>query len=291
MPLDYDLIRNWHFDDLRQRYDERDVILYALGIGLGADPLDPRQLRYVYEDGLRVFPSMAAVLGYPGFWMKDPRTGVTWTHVVHGEQRIHYHARFPSRGEVTGRSRITHVIDKGADKGALVVTERTIHDAAAGTLLATLQQVTFCRADGGFGHSDPPLEPLPKVPGTQADDCCELTTLPQGALLYRLNGDRNPLHADPAVAASAGFSRPILHGLCTYAYATQALVRTLCDGDEERLAYLHGRFSAPVLPGETLRVEFWRSRPDLAQFQVRVKERDVIVLSHGVAGLRPALQP
>lgn len=288
MPLDYDLIRNWHFDELRQRYDERDVILYALSIGLGADPLDPQQLRYVYEDGLRVFPSMAAILGYPGFWMKDPRTGITWTHVVHGEQRMHYHATFPTQGEVIGRNKITHVIDKGADKGALVVTERTIHDAANETLLATLQQVTFCRADGGFDRSDSPLEPLPKTPDTPPQICCELSTPLQSALLYRLNGDLNPLHADPAVAASAGFSRPILHGLCTYAYATQALVRTLCDGDETRLAYLHGRFSSPVLAGETLQVQFWHNQPDYVQFQVRVKERDVTVLSHGVAGLRPA---
>src|SRR5690606_2047891 len=147
MPLDYKLIKNWKFDEVRHAYTAKDVILYALGIGLGQDPLDKGQLQYVYEDGLKVFPSMAAVLGYPGFWMKNPETGITWLILVHGEQRMHFHAPFPAQGEVIGRSRITHVIDKGSDKGALVVTERTIHDAATDTLLATVEQVTFCRAD------------------------------------------------------------------------------------------------------------------------------------------------
>jgi acyl dehydratase len=286
MPLDYQRIKHWKFDDIHHPYGEKDVILYALGIGLGQDPTDPLQLQYVYEDGLRVFPSMAAILGYPGFWMKDPAAGVTWTQVVHGEQRMTFHAPFPTRGEVIGRSRITRVIDKGADKGALVVTERTIHDAAAGTLLATVEQVTFCRADGGFGTSDPALEPLPKVPATPPDASHTLATLPQAALLYRLNGDDNPLHADPAVAARAGFPRPILHGLCTYGVVARAVVGLLCEGQGDRLGYLHGRFSAPVFPGETLRVDLWRSGRNTVQFQATVPERRITVLSNGIAGLR-----
>lgn len=286
MPLDHQRIKNWKFEDIRHPYGEKDVILYALGIGLGQDPTDPLQLQYVYEDGLRVFPSMAAVMGYPGFWMKDPRAGVTWTQVVHGEQRMSFHAPFPTHGEVIGRSRITHVIDKGADKGALVVTERKIHEAATETLLATVQQVTFCRADGGFGQSDPGLTPLPKVPATEPDVRCTLPTLPQAALLYRLSGDDNPLHADPAVAAKAGFPRPILHGLCTYGVVTRAIVRTLCAGQGDRLGYLHGRFSAPVFPGETLQVDMWKPAQGTAQFQARVLERNIIVMSNGIAGIR-----
>ncbi|WP_345798596.1 MaoC/PaaZ C-terminal domain-containing protein [Castellaniella sp. MT123] len=286
MALDYSLIKHWPFKDLRHAYTHKDVILYALSIGLGHNPTDPRELRYVYEDGLKVFPSMAAVMGYPGFWMKDPKTGVTWTKVVHGEQRMHFHAPFPAQGEVIGRSRITHVIDKGADKGALVVTERKIHDAATDALLATVEQVTFCRADGGFGTSDAALDPLPKVPATPPDASCTLTTLPQAALLYRLNGDYNPLHADPAVAAKAGFPRPILHGLCTYGVVARAVVNMLCDGEGDRLAYLHGRFSAPVFPGETLQIDIWKSTHGTAQFQTRVPERGIVVLGNGVAGIR-----
>ncbi|NYT35485.1 3-alpha,7-alpha,12-alpha-trihydroxy-5-beta-cholest-24-enoyl-CoA hydratase [Allopusillimonas soli] len=285
MPLDYKLIKNWKFDEVRHAYTGKDVILYALGIGLGQDPLDKGQLQYVYEDGLKVFPSMAAVLGYPGFWMKNPETGITWVKLVHGEQRMHFHAPFPAQGEVIGRSRITHVIDKGSDKGALVVTERKIHDAATDALLATVEQVTFCRADGGFGNGDESPQALPKVPATPPDAVCELATLPQAALIYRLSGDDNPLHADPAVASKAGYPRPILHGLCTYGVAAHAIVRTLCGNDGGRLAYMHTRFSAPVFPGETLSVEMWKGDGGTVQFQAKVVERGVVVLSNGIAGV------
>lgn len=153
MPLDYHTIKNWTFDDVEHVYTEKDTMLYALGIGLGQDPLDAQQLRYVYEDNLQTFPTMSVVLGYPGFWMSDPRAGIAWVKLVHGEQRMTLHAPLPSQGKVIGKSRITHVIDKGADKGALVITERTLFDAA-GTLLATLEKTTFCRGDGGFGQGD-----------------------------------------------------------------------------------------------------------------------------------------
>lgn len=286
MALDYDLIKNWKFDDVRQAYTEKDTILYALGIGLGQDPLDESQLTFVYEDQLKVFPSMAAVLGYPGFWMQDPKAGINWVKLVHGEQRMAFHQPFPAAGEVIGRSRISHVIDKGADKGALVVTERKIYNAVNEDLLATVQQVTFCRADGGFGVGDEPPQALPKVPSTPPDHVCSLTTLPQAALLYRLNADPNPLHVDPKVAKAAGYPKPILHGLCTYGVAAHAIVKTLCDYDPARLAYLNTRFSAPVYPGETLVVEMWNSDPGTVHFQAKVAERDIIVLSNGIAGVK-----
>ena len=153
MPLDYATVKDWRFDEVRQRYDEKDAMLYALGIGLGQDPEDERQLRYVYERDLLAFPTMSVVLGYPGFWVRDPRTGIDWIKVVHGEQRLAMHAPLPASGVIIGRSRNTHVVDKGADKGALVITERTLHDEA-GACLATLTQTTFCRGDGGFGGGD-----------------------------------------------------------------------------------------------------------------------------------------
>lgn len=286
MALDYDLIKAWKFADVRQAYTEKDAILYALGIGLGADPLDESQLAFVYEKNLKVFPGMAAVLGYPGFWMQDPRAGITWVKLVHGEQRMAFHRPFPVAGEVVGRSRVTHVVDKGADKGALVVVERKLYDAADDALLATVEQTTFCRADGGFGAGDAAPEALPKTPSTPPDHVCVLPTLPQAALLYRLNADPNPLHVDPQVARQAGYPRPILHGLCTYGVAMHALVKTLCAYDPDRLAYLNARFSAPVFPGETLVVDIWGRAAGIVQFQAKVAERDIVVLSNGIAGVK-----
>lgn len=286
MALDYQLIKNWTFEDVRQSYSEKDVMLYALGIGLGHDPLDLEQLHFVYEKNLKVFPTMGAVLGYPGFWMQDPRAGITWVKLVHGEQRMRFHRPFPVSGDVIGRNRVTHVIDKGADKGALVIIQRKLHDAADDSLLATVEQTTFCRADGGFGVSDPGPEALPKVPQRSPDHVCSLPTLPQAALLYRLNADPNPLHVDPQVASNAGYPKPILHGLCTYGVAAHAIVKTVCAYDPARLVRFDTRFSAPVYPGETIVVEMWQADDGMVQFQAKVAERDIVVLSNGVAGVR-----
>lgn len=285
MPLDYATVKDWRFDEVRQRYDEKDAMLYALGIGLGQDPEDERQLRYVYERDLLAFPTMSVVLGYPGFWVRDPRTGIDWIKVVHGEQRLAMHAPLPASGVIIGRSRNTHVVDKGADKGALVITERTLHDEA-GACLATLTQTTFCRGDGGFGGGDDGPAPLPATPQGVPDHRCELRIAPQAALLYRLNADRNPLHADPEVARRAGYPRPILHGLCTYGVAAHAIVRACCGYDASRLASLNARFSAPVYPGETLQCDIWRLPDGQVRFLARALERGVVVMSNGTAEVR-----
>jgi len=294
MPLDYDTLKHWHFDPIEHRYTGKDTMLYALGIGLGQDPLDPHELRYVYEQNLQAFPTLAVVLAYPGFWMRDPRAGIDWVRLVHGEQRLTMHAPLPPQGTVIGQSRITHVIDKGADKGALVVTERTLHDPT-GQLLATLAQTTFCRGDGGFSAqqkqpSDAPPPALPAAPNRAPDRQARLHISPRAALIYRLSADMNPLHADPAVARKAGFERPILHGLCTYGMAARALVRTWGDGDARRLTHLDVRFSAPVFPGETLIFDMWREgaqdgRGMQLHFTARSAERNVQTLNCGVATL------
>lgn len=282
MPLDYDTIKHWAFDAIEHTYTEKDTMLYALGIGLGQDPLDTPQLRYVYEDALQSFPTMSVVLGYPGFWMSDPRAGIDWVKLVHGEQRMTLHAPLPTQGKVIGKNRITHVIDKGADKGALVITERTLYDAA-GTLLATLEQTTFCRGDGGFGAGDASPAPLPAAPDRPADRQCTISTPANAALLYRLSADRNPLHADPEVVRKAGYAKPILHGLCTYGVAAHALIKTWCDYDAARLLSLNARFSSPVYSGETLVCDMWSAADDSLQFVVRAAERNVIVMSNGTA--------
>lgn len=282
MAIDYQNLKNWHFPEVRQTYTDKDTILYGLGIGFGQDPLDPKQLQYVYEDGLLAFPTMSVVLGFPGFWISDPKTGVNWVKLVHGEQRLKIHAPLKPSGTVVGQTRVTHVIDKGADKGAIVVSERTLHDDS-GTLLATLTQSTFCRADGGFGEGDAPPPALTPTPDTKPDTTLAIPISERAALIYRLCADPNPLHADPAVATKAGFPRPILHGLCSYGVAARAIVEAFCEGDGTRLTSLDLRFSSPVYPGETLTVDMWRDGPGKIRFLARIVEREKVVLSHGTA--------
>ena len=281
MPLKYDTIKNWRFDEIRHTYTEKDTILYALGIGLGEDPLDPGQLRHVYEKDLRAYPTMGVVLGYPGFWMRDPRAGIDWVRLVHGEQRLVLHAPLPAHGTVISRNRITHVIDKGADKGALVIIERTLRDEA-GALLATQAQTTFCRGDGGFGQGDAPPPALPAAPGRAPDKQLQLRVSPRAALIYRLSADMNPLHADPGIARKAGFERPILHGLCTYGMAARAVVQAWAGGEAARLVQLDVRFSSPVFPGETLAFDMWQEDDEI-RFTARSVERNVQTLNCGVA--------
>ncbi|OZI42127.1 3-alpha,7-alpha,12-alpha-trihydroxy-5-beta-cholest-24-enoyl-CoA hydratase [Bordetella genomosp. 5] len=285
MPLSYDTLKHWRFDDIRHTYGERDTMLYALGIGLGADPLAARELRYVYEKDLATYPTMGVVIAYPGFWMRDPRTGIDWVKLVHGEQRLTVHRPLPAAGTVIGKMRNTHVIDKGADKGALVINERTLYDEA-GALLATITQTTFCRGDGGFGAGDAPPAPLVAAPDGTPERSLTLPISPRAALLYRLSADYNPLHADPEVARRAGFERPILHGLCTYGMAARAVVDTWCDGDGDALVQLDTRFSAPCFPGETLTFDMWRTDADEIRFTARAPRRGVTVLSHGSARIR-----
>jgi len=282
MPIEYDKIKNWPFPEVVQTYTEKDSMLYALGVGYGHDPMDEAQLRFVYEKHLLAAPTMPVVLGYPGFWMKDPAAGIDWVKIVHGEQALRLHRPIPAAGTVIGRTRVKAVVDKGRDKGALVILERSIVDKASGALLATLDHTTFCRGDGGFGKGDAAPAPPPPVPEGTPDASCDLPTLPQAALIYRLCADPNPLHAEPAVAKAAGFSRPILHGLCTYGVAGHAILRTFCNYEPERLSGLSVRFSAPVYPGETIRTEMWR-RGSTILFRSRAIERDVVVLNNGVA--------
>lgn len=282
MAIDYDKLLNWRFDPIEKSYDDKDAILYALGVGLGSEVTDELQLRYVYEDNLVALPSMATVLGYPGFWLKDPNTGVDWKKVLHGEQFLQIHKPLPATGKVVGENRVSDLIDKGPAKGAVMFLERKLFDVASGDLLCTLSATTMLRGDGGFGG---PARPVPRphsVPNSAPEMMCDLPTLEQAALIYRLSGDRNPLHADPEVARFAGFDRPILHGLSTYGVACHAVVRTVCNYQPERLRSFDVRFSAPVYPGETIRTEMWRDG-NVVSFRARVVERDVIVLNNGRA--------
>ena len=290
MPIDVQKLKNWPFKPIEHTYTERDTILYALGVGLGHDPLDREQLRFVYEDGLQALPTMGVVLGYPGFWAKDPATGIDWVKVLHGEQSLELHAPLPASGTVVGITRVTALVDKGAERGALMYSDREIRDKVSGRLLAVSHMVGFLRGDGGFSargqKSDDAPAPRPATPDTAPDHVCELQSRPESALIYRLSGDYNPVHADPAVARAAGFERPILHGLCSFGVTGHALLKTLCGWDAARLKEIGCRFSSPVYPGETLRVEMWQ-RGTAVQFRTWAVERNVVVLSHGSARIAP----
>lgn len=280
MPINYDKLLALEIPDAEHAYTERDTMLYALGVGVGHDPMDAHDLSYVYERQLKTLPTYATVLGYPGFWARDLDTGIDWVKLVNGEQGVRIHRAIPTSGTVVGRTRILDVIDKGPGKGALVYTERAVTEKATGALLATVTQTQFCRGDGGFGGPQRPAPPVHPIPERAPDMVCDLTTRPEQALIYRLSGDRNALHADPAIAHKAGFERPILHGAATFGVAGHAVVRAACGGDASRVVAISGRFSAPVVPGETLRTEIWRDGAVLS-YRCRVVGRDAIAMNNG----------
>lgn len=267
--------------EIEQRYGWRDCALYALGIGIGLDPMDEADLPFVDETRLKVHPSMANVLGYPGFWQRDPQFGLDATKVVHGEHAIRLHRPLPAEGHVRGVSRIVEIVDKGEGRGALLRVERQVTDIATGELLATVHQTVFCRGDGGFGGANKP-QPAPRaIPDRAPDAVVDAPTSPQAALIYRLSGDFNPLHANPAVARAAGFERPILHGLATFGVVCHGLMKRLCGSDPAPVRAMGGRFSAPVFPGDTLRIEVWQESAGQSTFRASVPARNAVVMNNG----------
>jgi acyl dehydratase len=287
--IDYDKTKAWHSGAVRHAYTAKDSILYALGVGIGHDPLDAAQLRFTFERDLVVLPTMAAVLASPGFWMRDrTELGIDFQKLVHGEQAVTLHAPLQAAAHVIGRTRVTRIVDKGEGKGAVLSAEKLITDEATGALLATAEQVLFLRGDGGFskhGGGDEAAPSEPATPETTPELVLELPTRPEAALIYRLSGDSNPLHVDPAMAARAGFVRPILHGLATYGVACHGVVKAFCGYDPARLKHFRARLTSPVYPGETLRLEAWRVADGEVAFRCRVVERDLVVLANGRAQL------
>jgi len=280
----------WLFETVVQRYTERDTMLYALSLGFGDDPMDAAQLRHVLEDGLRPFPTMAVVLGHPGPWTASPAAGVDRKRVVHGEQRLKMHRRLPVAGTVRSLTRVTAVLDKGVGKGAVIQTERQLHDDASGELLATIAGATFCRGDGGFDTqaaqaaqavvAAAKAPTAPATPQREPDAVAELPTRAQAALLYRLNGDYNLLHADPAAARAADFERPISHGLLSFGLAARMLEESFAPLG---IAEINARFAGPIYPGETLVTQMWREEGGGIAFRALCKERNTEVLAHGRA--------
>lgn len=284
--IHYDTVKHWPFGEDISAYGVDDCIRYALSLGMAADPFDEDELRFVLEDGIRVLPTLLATVGAPGAWASDPATGIDWLQILHGEHRMRFFGALPASARVRSRTRVSGIVDKGAGKGALVTTVREVSDAESGQPLAHVEHVSFCRADGGYSAggapSDAPLQPLPAVPQRAPDAQLQMPTQRNAALLYRLNGDRNPVHAVPGAWRQAGFEQPILHGLCSYGMAARGLVKLACGNDPARLESIAARFSAPVYPGETLVLSLWRDGAR-AQFEVHARERGLKVLSHGMA--------
>lgn len=279
------------FAPIEHAFDSRDTQLYALGIGVGVDPLDAGQLGYVYEgldgQGPRTFPTFANVLAYPGFWAREPDTGIEWQRVIHAEQEIVLHRPLPARGRVVGTTRVMNLWDRGEGKGAFMQQGREVRDACSGELLATVTQLNLLRGDGGFGPGGTEGAPPPPhpVPERHPDLLCDLPTAPNAALLYRLSGDMNPLHADPEVARRAGFDRPILHGMATMGVAAHAVLRSVMNYDAAQFAGMRVRFTAPAVPGDTLRTEMWIDGK-VVTLRTTALERNTVVLNNARVDLR-----
>ena len=281
MPIKYPEIMSLKREGDPYAWTDREVMLYAYGIGMGADPMDERELAYVNEAAFtprprKVVPTFASVAA----WGAGPGDlGINRLLVVDGERDITFHKPLPVAAKITADSRVLAVYDKGKDKGAVVTRETVLKDEA-GDKLATLIGSSFARGDGGFGG---PTEgqPAPHAVPTRAPDrSVDITTRPDQALIYRLCGDRNPLHSDPEFAQKAGFPRPILHGMCTYGLTCRAVLQTYADYDAGAFRRHAVRFSAPVFPGETVTVDLWKDG-DVVSFEARVKARNVTVIKSG----------
>jgi hypothetical protein len=285
MNLDY--VRNLVFAPIRQTYDERDCALYALGLGMGEDPLDEDELPYVYEGrGPLAAPSQCVTLCWPPFWHQDPATGIAWRRLLHGEQSFVLHKPLPVAGAVRADHRIVAVEDKGA-RGAILTTAHDLCDDPGGEPLASLVSAEFMRDEGGCGSFGlPPTLTRPLDREAIPDAVRDYPTSPQAALLYRqVSRDYMPIHADPDIARQAGFARPISHGLNMLGLACRAALKLYAPRQPERLVSMAVRFAGPAYPGDTIRIAFFET-PDGLRFRALALERDALVLDRGEIGMR-----
>jgi acyl dehydratase len=267
-------------------YSSVDAILYALSLGYGDDPLHARELHFVYEAQLATLPTLPLVLGWQGIWMPDPRLALDRTRMLHAEERLDLHRPLPPAGIVRFEVHLDAVVDRGTARGAFVHARKELYSENDGLHLATVRSCVLARGDGDCGSGGTAPDALAATPAREPDGSGDRTTLERQALLYRLNGDSNPVHAAPAVAAVAGFERPLLHGRCTLGIALRELLGAALDHDTSAVTSVAVRFAAPFFPGETLRVRHWREPGSLA-FAADSVERGVTVLSHGRVALRP----
>jgi acyl dehydratase len=288
MPINYDELMALKNLGQKYSYGDREVMLYAYGIGMGADPMDEKELDFVNEAAatprpLKVVPTFASVAA----WGSGPgEMNLNRVMVVDGERDrcrcerdITFHKPLATAAHITADSSVLAVFDKGKDKGA-IIRHQTILKDSDGEKLATLVASRFARGDGGFGGpSEGQPEPHP-VPSRAPDRTVDIATRPDQALVYRLCGDRNPLHSDPEFAKKAGFPKPILHGMCTYGITCRGILQTYADYDPTAFRQHVARFSSPVYPGETVTLEMWKDG-DVISFEARVKARGVTVIRNG----------
>ncbi len=257
-------------------YGDREVMLYALGIGATTKELD-----FVYEKNLKVLPTFAVVPSFPALMSLGTVIEFNPVMLLHGEQRIELKAPIPTSGTLTTKGRVRAIYDKGS--GAVVIVDSETKDAS-GAVLFTNTFGAFIRGEGGFGGERGPSASGQNVPPERSPDhTIEYQTSPDQATLYRLSGDRNPLHIDPDFAKMAGFERPILHGLCTFGYVGRAVLHGVCGGDPARLKDFEVRFSGVVYPGETIVTQIWRESDTRVLVQAKTAERGDAVISNAAA--------
>jgi len=266
-------------------YSSADTMLYALSLGFGDEPLDTRQLRFVYEEGLHALPTLPLVLGWQGIWMPCAARALDYPQMLHAEERLQLHRPLPPAGIVRDEVWLDALVDRGAGRGVFIHTRKELFSENDGLHLATVRSCVLARGDGGHGGGGEPPSPLQPTPARAPDHVATRRTLAQQALLYRLNGDSNPVHGAPATAALAGFDRPLLHGRCTLGLALREALAQLCDYTADDITDVRTRFAAPFFPGETLRVNLWQDGRAIA-FSADVVERGLTVLSHGRIDLR-----
>ena len=284
MALNYDQVMSKSQVDIPFSYSDTQTMLYALCIGMGRDPIDRKELAYVQELGgqLRTLPTLATVL-VPEMFPTD--LGWDYNQILHAEQRMQLYRPLPPAADLLIDKRVVDVFDRGPEKGALFVMEAEGRLASDDTVVFTLGCTIVARGDGGFGGPSGKGPPPHRAPRREPDLSCDIATRSDQALLYRLTGDRNPLHADPAAAAVVGFERPILHGLCTFGIACHAVLQTICDYDHTLIEGFDARFSSPVLPGDTITTDMWQDG-NIISFRCTARERDTIVLRNGKCAIR-----
>ena len=282
MTINYDEIMNLTSENVEISYSDKDSILYSLGIGLGNDPMNLNELKYVYENSQSVLPSMATNFQYHSPLLL--KTNINFIMVVHGEQRLSITNALPVSGDFIANAKVIGCYDKGPARGAIIEVETTVKNKKNNEEICKLVSTTFARGDGGFGGPDSPKKEI-FIPDGEPDYVSEVSTKPDQALIFRLSGDYNPLHSDPNFAKAAGFEKPILHGMCTYGIACRSLVNEICENDASKLKRFDCRFSSPVYPGETIITEMWK-KDKMIYFNSKVKERDKLVLKNGVGVIK-----
>ncbi len=281
MALSYDQLMALKNFGQKHSYTDREVMLYAVAIGMGADPLDEKELAFVNEAcltdrPLKVAPTFASVAA----WGSGPgEMGLNKLMVVDGERDITFHKPLPVAAHITADSSVLGVFDKGKEKG-LVIRHQTVLRDEQGEALATLVASRFARGDGGIGGPSEGQPEPHQAPARAPDRTIDIPTRPDQALIYRLCGDRNPLHSDPEFAKRAGFSRPILHGMCTYGLTCRGVLQTYADYDPSAFKRHAVRFSSPVYPGETVSMDLWKDG-NVISFEAKVKARGATVIKNG----------